>query len=359
MAIAPAVTVVDVARLAGVSTATAARALGGYGAVKPSTHSRVQTAAEKLGYRANALARSMITGRTLTIGVIIADIDNPFFARVTRGITDVAKSHGLEVILANTDEDVTSEISAVQVLVQKRIDGLIVAPASRFHGEHLRGALEGGSSVVLIDRQVDGLKADSVTLRNSSGARDAVSRLVDLGHRRIGYVSGALKVESSIGPGGITTGEQRISGYRRALRDAGIPFDPSLIRTGGPRRQDAATQTSTLLDLVDRPTAIIAADSLISLGVIEELHRRGVQIPYEVSVVGFDDAEWTTVIQPSFSVIAQPAYDLGARAGELLIERIEGYDGPTRATKLRSTYIERGSTAFAASDFSLPLGEGQ
>lgn len=348
------VTVVDVAKLAGVSTATAARALGGYGAVKATTLAKVQAAADQLGYRANALARSMITGRTLTLGVIIADIDNPFFARVTRGITDISKARGFEIVLVNTDEDVSSEIAAVQLLVQKRVDGIIVAPASRSHGDHILDAIHAGAAVVLIDRQVDGVHVDSVTLRNSSGARDAVSRLVDLGHTRIGYVSGALRPIStsatSITGGGITSGEQRISGYRRALSDAGIPFDPLLIRTGGPKRADAARQTAALLELTRRPTAIVAADSLISLGIIEELHRQNIDIPSKMSVVGFDDAEWTTVIRPSFSVISQPAYDLGARAAELLTERLDGYDGAPRSVKLRSTYVERSSTAKWPSD---------
>ena len=337
------VTVVDVARAAGVSTATAARALGDYGTVRESTREKVRRAAAELGYRANDIARSMITGRTGTIGVVLADIDNPFFAKLTRGIADRAKQSGYEIVLANSDEELESERAAVQLLTRKRVDGLIVAPASRDDADHLRDAIASGIQLVLADRQVDDLPVDTVTLRNAAGARDAVSRLIDLGHRRIGYVSGALRSADQR----ISSGQQRIQGYRRALKDAGVPLRADLIRIGGPKREDAARETAALLALADRPTAIVAADSLISLGVLEELKRQHVAQPQDMSVVGFDDADWATVVTPSLSVIAQPAYDLGTRAAEMLIERINGSTSASRIERLRSEFIERASISRA------------
>src|SRR3954469_18091788 len=155
-------TIPDVARAAGVSRATTARALGGYGSVSAETLDRVRTAAEQLGYRPNELARSMITGKTFTIGVVVADIENPFFARVTRGISDAARSAGFEVILINTDENLASERTALKVLLDKRVDGVVVAPASSKDGEHLRAAQDCGAPITLIDRRVAGLEADAV-----------------------------------------------------------------------------------------------------------------------------------------------------------------------------------------------------
>lgn len=337
------VTVVDVARLAGVSTATAARALGGYGSVRRSTQERVEAAAATLGYRPNALAKSMITGRTLTLGTVIADIENPFFSRVIRGIADVAKESGFEVILVNSDEDVVSEQAAVRVLLDKRVDGMLVAPASRSTSAHLVDAIRSGTPVVLIDRDVEGLDTDSVQLRNIDAAADAVARLVSAGHTRIGYVSGALREH---GEGNtISTGGERIAGYLAGLRDAGLPSDDTFVRIGGPRRADAAHQTELLLDLDERPTAIIGADSVITLGILEAIRARGLRIPTDISVVGFDDAEWTTVVQPPLSVISQPAYELGADAARLLIERVHGRADAFESVRLDSLFVERESVA--------------
>jgi LacI family transcriptional regulator len=156
-------TVPDVAREAGVSTATAARALGGYGSVRKSTRDRVLAAAEQLGYRANSLARSMITGSTRTLGVVVSDIENPFFRRSLRGIADTARGEGFEVLLANTDEELDKEEAAVRMMTERRVDGLVVCPADGGDRAHLADVIAAGIPVVLLDRRVAGLKADTVT----------------------------------------------------------------------------------------------------------------------------------------------------------------------------------------------------
>jgi LacI family transcriptional regulator len=343
------VTVVDVARLAGVSTATAGRALGGYGSVKPSTLLKVQAAADELGYSPNAIAKSMITGRTLTLGAVVADIENPFFARVIRGIADVARARGFEVVLSNTDEELATEQATVKLLVDKRVDGLIVAPASGSDSDHLVAAMKAGSHLVLVDRTVRGLQADTITIRNRAAASHAVSYLAELGHTRIGYVSGTMRTNEDAVSGSptrdVSTGEERIAGYRRALRESGLHDDGRYIEVGGPRKADAGLSASKLLGMADPPTAIVAADSVIALGILEEIHRRGLRIPEDVSVVGFDDAEWASVVTPPLSVIQQPAYELGAGAASLLIDRILGLDGPPRNKLLESVFIDRGSVA--------------
>ncbi|MBB2910356.1 LacI family transcriptional regulator [Streptosporangium becharense] len=349
---ATSVTIADVARAAGVSTATAARALGGYGTVRRDTLERVTAAASELGYRPNALARSMITGRTQTIGVIVADIENPFFARVTRAITDVARASGFEVVLANSDEDLEAERAAVKLFLDKRVDGLIVAAASNDDGAHLAEARATGAHVVLVDRRVRGTDFDTVLVHNRAAARDAVRHLVAAGHRRIGYVSGAMAVRREGGatagrPRAISTGGDRLTGYRQALKEAGLAGDLAgdYVRVGGPRRQDAFVQTMSLLELGTPPTAILATDSVIALGVIQAVRAAGRRIPDDVSLISFDDTEWAEVLNPPLTVIAQPVYELGARATTLLINRLQGDTAEPRHVRLTSTLVERGSVA--------------
>ncbi len=339
------VTIVDVARAAGVSTATAARALGEYGSVRPSTRAKVQQAAEELGYLANGLARSMITGRTRTIGAVIADIENPFFSKVIRGIADVARREQLEVILANSDEDLSLEQRAVQLLLDKRVDGLIIAPSSAHDAAHLHRAVDAGAPVVLVDRLADGGRFDSVTLQNEDAAARAVELLADAGHIRIGYISGAARERTGTVTDidDISSGSERIAGYRGGLERAGIPWNDAYVRIGGPSRASAHDQTTALLNERARPTAIITADSVIALGALDAIAAARLRIPDDISVVTFDDPDWATVVSPPLTVVAQPAYDLGSRAALLLIDRIDGGTESAHAERLPSEIIRRGS----------------
>jgi LacI family transcriptional regulator len=340
-------TIPDVARAAGVSTATAGRALGGYGPVSDQARARVLAAAERLGYRPNSLARSMITGTTSTLGVVIGDIENPFFAGATRGIIDVARGEGFEVILANTDEDVTVERAALKVFLEKRVDGLIVAPASIHEQVHLAGLQATGTQLVLLDRELPGLEADAVIIDNHGAANDAVGRLIQAGHTRIALVTGANPTQRA-GDGAIVataTSLRRIEGYRTALTAAGIDPDPRYLRVGSHQRHDAREQTRLLLALRPRPTAIVATDSILALGVLEELQAHGLQVPGQMSVVGFDDAEWTSVVHPRLSVIAQPLNELGALAARRVIARIRGDASTPKRYTLPTTFISRDSIA--------------
>jgi LacI family transcriptional regulator len=340
-------TIPDVARAAGVSTATAGRALGGYGPVSDQARARVLTAAEQLGYRPNSLARSMITGTTSTLGVVIGDIENPFFARATRGIIDVARGEGFEVVVANTDEDVAVERAALKVFLEKRVDGLIVAPASIHEQVHLAGLQATGTQLVLLDRELPGVEADAVVIDNHGAANDAVGRLIEAGHTRIALVTGANPAQGAEdGPIVATaTSAGRIEGYRTALTAAGIDPDPRYLRVGSHHRHGAREQTRLLLALRPRPTAIVATDSILALGVLEELQVHGLKVPGQISVVGFDDAEWTTVIHPRLSVIAQPINELGALAARRLIARIRGDASARQRYTLPTTFIARDSIA--------------
>ena len=348
-------TIPDVARAAGVSTATAGRALGGYGPVSDDARNRVLAAAERLGYRANSLARSMITGTTTTVAVVVADIENPFFAQATRGVVDVARAEGFAVILANTDEDVSAERAAVKVFLEKRVDGLIVAPASSSQQDHLAAIQETGAHLVLLDRGSPEIAADAVVIDNHGAAHDAVRRLIAAGHRRIAIVTGASAVEwdedgALLHP--IATAADRIAGYRRALVEAGIEPDPRYLQiaaihqaTDRDQRHVAREQARALLAMRSRPTAIFALDSVLALGVLEGVQHSGLEIPDQVSVVGFDDADWATVVRPQVSVVSQPINEMGALAARRLIERIRGDAAAPKRHVLPTTFIARDSVA--------------
>jgi LacI family transcriptional regulator len=342
-------TIPDVAGRAGVSTATAARALGGYGSVSATARQRVLDAATELGYRTNAAARSMITGQTRTLGMVVADIENTFFAQVTRGFTDVARAAGFDVILVNTDERIESERAALTVLQQRRVDGIAVTPASSTSSEHLRAAHDTGAALVLIDRRVRALAVDTVTVNNRAAARTLVEHLIAAGHRRIGLVSGIADVVGE--PAGhrhITTVDDRLAGYRQALTAHDVAFRPELVCLGDFHRDAARANTVTLLGRPDPPTALFATDSTIALGVLEGIRDLNLRVPDDVSVAAFDDADWMNVVRPPLTVVAQPVYDLGAEAARLLTARVLGHDGPPVRRVLPTRLIVRGSIAAPA-----------
>lgn len=345
-------TVDDVAREAGVSTATAARALGGYGSVRETTRERVLAAAGRLGYRANSLARSMITGSTRTLGVVLSDIENPFFRRSLRGIADTARAQGFEVLLANTDEELEKEETAVRVMTERRVDGLVVCPADGGDRAHLKEVIAAGIPVVLLDRNVVGLPADTVGIDNRKAARVATQHLLDHGHRDIAIVTGGTPtmLERMLRPdmrgverASATTVGARAAGFRDAMAAAGVAIRPDLISSGGYRREDGESETSRLLALSHPPTAILAFDAMQSLGAFHAISRAGIRCPEDVSLLGFDDAEWADVVSPGLTVLAQPTYEIGVAACRLLLSRIAGSGGPVAHRRLPTTLIERGS----------------
>lgn len=346
-------TLLDVARTAGVSTATAARALGNYGSVRASTRDRVLAAAEELGYRANGLARSMVTGSTHTLGVVLSDIENPFFSRVLRGITDVAHLEGFEVIVANTDEQPELEEAAVRVLAEKRVDGLLVCPVDGRSSEHLQAAVRGGTPLVLVDRRLRDVAADSVQVDNRAAARSATERLISAGHRRIALLTGMDPVMAPAFGRGlkgieramVNTTAGRAAGYRDALEASGIGVDDSLVSLEGFRLVDAVRATTSLLSRPDAPTGILALDSLLALGALQAMRELKVRCPQDVSLVGFDDADWTEAVEPPLSVVAQPVHRIGTEACQLLIERIRGSARPEQHRILRTSFVERASVA--------------
>jgi LacI family transcriptional regulator len=347
-------TVVDVARAAGVSKATAARALGGYGSVSPATLERVRAAAEELGYSPNGLARSMITGQTRSLGVVLADIENPFFYGVLRGITNTARAHAFDILLANTDEDATNERHALKTLAERRVEGLILCPADGDDDDrsHVTSLLESGTPIVLVDRSIPGLNVDTVGLDNHRAAREATQALIDRGHRRIALLTGGSPVHEAtlrrprmegVERIPVTTLGARAAGFRDALLDAGIEPEPEYLTAGGFHRDDAEATTRALMSLPTPPTAILASDSILSLGALLALRRLGLRIPDDVSLVGFDDAEWAEAVDPPVTVIRQPVNEIGVKSCELLLRRIADPNLVAARHELRGELVERGS----------------
>jgi LacI family transcriptional regulator len=339
------VTVADVARAAKVSKAQAARALGNYGAVSDDVRERVLAAAEELSYRPNELARSMNTGKSNTIGVVVGDIENPHFGLATRGITDTAKKSGYNVILVNTDEEQAAEIDAVQVLLDKRVDGLIVAPASSTETEHLQRVYESGRPLVLLDRAANGLPAETVAVNMAGISYEATRYLLDAGHRRIAFIT-TLKFDSPFSAATQVDSSQiseRLDGMGRAFSEKGVAFPHDLVRLNAGDADSIRNITRELLFLPDPATVVVASDGLIALSVLAAIQELELSIPGDVSFLMYDDFAWTRLTTPPLTVIAQPVYDMGVAAATALIRQIEGRKASGTAPALEARLIRRGS----------------
>lgn len=348
-------TISDVAAEAGVGRASAARTLGNYGSVSPELRQRVLDAAEKLGYRTNTLARSVSTGVSHTLGVVVADIGNPFFAGVVRGISDTSRAAGFDTIVLSTHESVEEEQAAVGVLVDKRVDGIVVATAVVGRGDvsHLQEAADQGIPVVLVDRAVASLDLDAVVIDNREASRKAVEQFVHAGHTRIGFVWGPTMAGQAstrrdlvaAASGGLWTDGERLRGYLDALDDAAIPFDGELVMTGEKSERGATASVERMLSLDRRPTAIFCTETDAITGTLRAMRDLGLSYPDDVSLIGFDDSSWAAVMNPPLSMIEQPMLRLGALATERLLAQIGGDSAAPTTYTLESRMVERASVA--------------
>lgn len=355
------ITIPDVAKAAGVSTAAAGRALGDYGYVSEEVRTKVLEAASELGYRANHVARSLITGSTRTIGVVGADIDNPFFAGAMRGVGDVARHHGFGALLTNSDEDVQVEQEAIQLLQQHQVDGIIIAVSNVRESQHLKEVIAAGTPVVLLDRAVADLDADSVTIDNVAAARRAVTYLLEQGHVRIAVVAELrnptetrwnelLVPGHDVDPHILNPSGSRLLGYLEAHWEHGIEVDERLVRRTGEYTRDSARRVTTeALALPAPPTAIFTVDNLMSSGAYQALKEERVAVPEDVSLVAFDDLDWMSYVSPTITAVEQPTYRMGSEAARLLLERIEDPELPPRQRTLETTLVRRESTRELAS----------
>jgi LacI family transcriptional regulator len=339
------ITVADVAKAAQVSKAQAARALGNYGAVSDEVRERVLAAAEELSYRPNELARSMNTGKSHTIGVVVGDIENPHFGLATRGITDTAKKSGFNVILVNTDEDTAAEVDAVRVLLDKRVDGLIVAPASSVETQHLQRVQDSGRPLVLLDRKAGQMDIETMAVNMADISHESTRHLLQAGHRRIAFIS-TLRTESPYRPGMLLDSSQiaeRLDGMRQAFQEQELPFPEDLVRLNAGDAESIRRITRDVLLMPNPATAIVASDGLIALSIVEAIQELELAIPADVSFLMYDDFAWTRLTAPPLTVIAQPVYNMGVAAAKALIRQIEGLPPAVPAPKFTATLVRRGS----------------
>ncbi|GAB2715321.1 LacI family DNA-binding transcriptional regulator [Nocardia thraciensis] len=328
-----AVTIREVAALAGVSAATVSRVLNGDPRVAEDLRERVDAAVAKLGYRPNSQARSLRTRATRVLGLIIADIQNPFFTALARGVEDAASERDYSVVLANSDESLDKEQRYLEVAAAERMAGVILAPSSTT-ASRIDALTDRGIPVVAIDRRLRRADIDSVTVNNQKAAQQAVDHLVAAGARRIAMITG---------PADASTATSRLAGYRAALRAAGLRPDPALEVRGDYRIEGGRAAARTLLARPGRPDGLFVGNNLMMVGALAALAQAGVTFPDDLLLAGFDEMSWAG-FAPPITLVEQPSYEIGRRATELLLRRVSGDHSPPQRLVLPAHLRPRAST---------------
>jgi LacI family transcriptional regulator len=308
-------TIHDVAKLAGVAPITVSRVVNNSGYFSQGTRARVEAAIAQLEYVPNRLASSLRSKRTNTLALVITDITNPFFTTLARGVEDTASDAGYTVVFCNTDESDVEEQKYLQVLLQQQVDGILLVPA-RSTSSSLEVIRKQGTPVVVLDRRMPpGTQVDVVRCENEDGAYRLTRLLIDLGHRHIAILSG---------PMGVSTAEDRLAGYQRAMTEAGLQPASNLIIYGAFNQTSGYDMIQRLLVVEPRPSAIFAANNMIGIGALKAIQDAGLRVPDDIAMVSFDDLPPNLLTFPFFTVAAQPAYDMGRTATQLLVARLRG-----------------------------------
>lgn len=300
-------TIQDVARAAGVSTATVSRVLNGRD-VNPEMAARVIATVKKLGYRPNGVARNLRRRTASVWGLIVSDVESTYFTTLVRGVEAVARENGYSVVVCNSGDDADQEAAYIEVALAEQMAGVILSPARP--DSDIAELTDRGIPVVTIDRQLAARTMSSVVVDNVAAAHGATSHLLDSGYRRVACVTG---------PQHISTAVERLEGYRNALRDRGIPLDPQLEVIENYREDGGHRAVDALMSLPSRPDALLMTNGLLTVGGLRALHELGCSIPDEIGIVGFDDSPWAQVTQPPLTTVAQPTDELGRAAAELLL----------------------------------------
>lgn len=327
------VTIRDVAQRAGVSTSTVSHVINGTRFVSPELAERVRTAMAELRYQPNAVARSLRRKETLTLGMVVPDNANPFFAMMARAVEDTCYRQGYSLILTNSEDDLERELANINVLVAKQVDGLILA-AVGLSSRDLQRVLRQVPTVV-VDRELSGIQADMLLVDNFDGGYQATRHLIALGHRRIGCITG---------PSVTTPSAERVIGYRRALSEAGLPYDETLVVRGDFQFAGGYEGARALLTLPESPTAIFACNDLMAVGAIAAAAALGRRVPDDLSVVGFDDTILASYVTPALTTVAQPIADIGRLATEMVLQRVQAPNDPPVRRVLPTRLVVRQST---------------
>jgi LacI family transcriptional regulator len=299
--------ITDVAKAAGVSPATVSRVLNGTSGVSSELARKVRSAADRLGYVPFSSARVLRRQNAAVWAAIVSDIENPFFPSVVRGIEDVARNANHRLVLCNSDEDLDRESGYIDVAIAERVAGVVIAVASS-RDSSLKALTDFNIPVVAIDRSA-GRDIDTVVVDNRHGAEEATRHLVEYGSRRVACITG---------PSRIDTANERLEGYKRALADLGHKPDAGLIRRANYREDGGHEAALSLLSSRSPPDALFVANGLMAAGALRAIRDLGLNVPKDVAIVAFDDAPWCALISPQLSVVAQPAYEMGRIAAELL-----------------------------------------
>nr|WP_206691701.1 LacI family DNA-binding transcriptional regulator [Pseudomonas cyclaminis] len=321
----------DVASRAGVSTSTVSHVLNGTRKVSPATVQAVQRAIQALGYIPNTLARSLARSSTNTIGVAISALSNHYFSETVHAIETECAKHGYMMLFVDTHDDPEQELRVVTALHHRRVDGIVLAPSNGSMALEYLQANE--IPAVLVDRMMSE-RFDQVGVENAQPTQALIEHLIAHGHRRIAFIAGRA---------GFSTTDERVAGYKAALQAAGLVFDAQLLVNGGSNTAPARQATAQLLRLAAPPTAIMAGNNLMTLGAMQALREAQIEVPGQMALVGFDDFDWADFFVPRLSLIAQPVQALGARAVDLLLQRMASPGSPPQSVRLAPTLQLRNS----------------
>jgi len=328
-------TIKEVAESAGVSITTVSHIVNGTRHVSERLTVKVRSAIDELGYRPHTAARSLRSCKTHMIGLILPDNTNPFFAEIARGVEDSCFDAGYSVILCNTDNNLEKEVNYLRLLENKGVDGIAFVSIGQDH-EAIEILAKQKQPHVLIDRYIPDF--DCVLVDNRVGARKAVARLIELGHRRIGFISGRRNLVPSM---------EREQGYREALRHLGINVDPANLVEGDFGLESGNRAALRLLSRPHRPTALFAANDMMAIGALKAARQMALRVPEDLSVIGFDDIQLSSFVSPSLTTVAQPKYTMGRRTAEILLTRIKQPETKTISENLSTRVVERESHGMA------------
>jgi LacI family transcriptional regulator len=330
----PSTTIKDIAREAGVSYSTVSRVINNFEFIKPETRERVITVMGRMGYVANQQARSLVGGRSQVIGLLIHAFDSPYIGQIIQGIDEAAAEAQYDLMLYTTHRQKSRESTFVASLTRGLADGLILV-LPRDPSAYLDGLSRQGFPFVLVDYKADSDDIPSVSAANFQGTYDAISYLIGIGHQRIGFITGDMETGSA---------HQRLDGYQTALRDHGILTDPALIYAGNFFQLSGLEGANYLLSLKSPPTAIFASNDVMAVGAYEAIRARGLRIPQDVSVVGFDDIPQSAQLHPGLTTVRQPLAEMGRLATQRLLISIEQESGePLGYVELPTELIIRDS----------------
>ncbi len=324
----------DIAAKAGVSLNTASRALTGKPDVNPETKARVVALAQKLGYSPNQLARSLVRGSTHTVGLVVTDCTDPFYATLIRAVEGVLSENTFSLLLATSNEDPQKENVALAMLRERRVDGLLLTPVD-VEADHIGHFLRDSLPIVLVGRRPAGYKGPFVGTDNVAGGALITQHLIGLGHRDIAHFTRSDRASSA---------RERLLGYRTALKAASIPFRPNLVHSLPPTTAGGRAGASAIFDTVPKPSAVFTYNDSQAVGLMLQLQEAGIDIPGSLSIAGFDNIELSTLVRPMLTTVAQPIREIGERSAQILIDMIqERSDGAS--ILLPPSLVVRGSVA--------------